>query len=255
MTFFNGVNLINSNIPQARQYGLGFKGTSSLPNLEKGNAFVDSYTSNPINTDFGNSFEIESAAKSNPRITALLKKNGIPLKLNFDELKSLQKGHLQNSRVIAAKIYSALPSELKKEINLSDLQEAAMLHDYGKVLIPKEVLNKENSLNQSEKNIMELHSELGYELLKSKGVKPSVLNLVKYHHQKPDGTGYPAAGSDFEYTKALEILYAADKYSALTEKRSYKPALSKEEALDIMRQDVDSGLISQEVYEALLKQA
>ena len=56
-----------------------------------------------------------------------------------------------------------------------------MLHDYGKVLIPKEILNKKGALTPEEKQIMELHSEFGYELLKQQGVKEEVLNLIKYH--------------------------------------------------------------------------
>ncbi len=70
----------------------------------------------------------------------------------------MKNGHLTATRILAAKIYSSLPEELKKEVNLPDLQQAAMLHDYGKVLIPKEILNKEGALTPEEKQIMELQS-------------------------------------------------------------------------------------------------
>lgn len=161
--------------------------------------------------------------------------------------------HLTTTRVIAAKIYSALPPELKKEVNLSDLQQAAMLHDYGKVLIPKEILNKKGTLTQEEKKIMELHSELGYELLKGQGVNESVLNLIKYHHQKPDGSGYPAINNDYEHNLSAEILEAADMYSALTEERAYHKACTKEEALEIILKETEKGVISQTVFDALKK--
>lgn len=161
--------------------------------------------------------------------------------------------HLTTTRVIAAKIYSALPPELKKEVNLSDLQQAAMLHDYGKVLIPKEILNKKGALTPEEKKIMELHSEFGYELLKGQGVNERVLNLIKYHHQKPDGSGYPAIDNDFEHNISAEILEAADMFSALTEERAYHKPCSKEEALDIISKETKKGIISQQVFEALKK--
>ena len=161
--------------------------------------------------------------------------------------------HLTAARIITAQIYSALPKELKSEVNLPDLQQAAMLHDYGKVLIPKEILNKKCALTPEERKIMELHSEFGYELLKQQGVKNNVLNLVKYHHQKPDGSGYPAVNLDFEYNLSVQILEAADKYSALTEDRPYHKACTKNEALDIIHKDVESGTISQEVFDALKK--
>ncbi len=165
----------------------------------------------------------------------------------------MTKGHLISTRIIAAKIYSALPAEMKSEVNISDLQQAAMLHDYGKVLIPKEILNKKGALTPEEKKIMELHSEFGYELLKQQGVSDDVLNLIKYHHQIPDGSGYPCVNKDFEYSLSLQILTAADKYSALTEERAYHKACTKEEALGIIQKDVNNGTISQEVFDALKK--
>ena len=100
---------------------------------------------------------------------------------------------------------------------------------------------------------MELHSELGYELLKQQGVNENVLNLVKYHHQTADGSGYPALSNSYTPDISSEILATADKYSALREKRSYKDAMTREEALKVIREDVNSGLISQEVYDALEK--
>ena len=212
----------------------------------------DNFVSNPLSSDLDAS-GIERLAKSNPKIMQLLKGNVV---VNYDELTALKKGHLNDTRVIAAKIYSNLNDELKKEINMKDIQQAAMLHDYGKVLIPKKILYKECSLTPEEKGIMELHSELGYELLKQQGVNERVLNLIKYHHQKPDGSGYPAKNENdnFEYGLSLQNLIAADKYSALTEERCYrKDAFNKKNALDIIYEDVKTGLISQEVYDALRK--
>lgn len=164
-------------------------------------------------------------------------------------------GHLSATRVIAAKIYSMLPKHLKILVNLVDLQQAAMLHDIGKVFIPKEILYKQGALTEREKEIMNLHAEFGYELLKQRGIKESVLKLIKYHHQKPDGNGYPCVDNDFEYTVSSQILCAADKYSALTEQRTYHKAYTKAEALAIISEDVLSGTISQEVFDALKKAA
>lgn len=165
----------------------------------------------------------------------------------------MKNGHLTATRILAAKIYSALPEELKENVNLSNLQQAAMLHDYGKVLIPKEILNKNGALTPEEKQIMELHSEFGYELLRQQGVNEDVLNLIKYHHQKPDGNGYPAIDNDFEYNISSQILEAADMYSALTEERAYHKASTKEEALEIIYEEVKKGIIRSEVFDALKK--
>ena len=98
---------------------------------------------------------------------------------------------------------------------------------------------------------MKLHSELGYELLKEQGVNENVLNLVKYHHQTPDGNGYPEITNDFKPDISSQILATADKYSALREKRSYKDAMTRDEALAVIQEDVTNGLIAPEVYKAL----
>lgn len=217
------------------------------------NTRADSFATNPLYQDLNNKTAIENLAKSSPNVRQILKENKIPLNINMKEMNKLQQGHLRDTRVLSAKMYSALPLELKQQVNLPDLQEAAMLHDFGKVLIPNNILNKKGQLSSEEKEIMKLHSELGYELLKQKGVKPEVLNLVKYHHQTLKGDGYPVITNDYQHDISAQILNAADKYSALRETRSYKPAMAKDEALNIIYEDVEKGLISEDVFNALIK--
>lgn len=211
----------------------------------------DGFVSNPVSDNLETAAQLEAVAKANPRIREILSEYRLPVKVNGKELEKLQRGHLRETRVIAAKICSTLPPDLKQQVNLPDVQTAAMYHDYGKILIPDKVLNKEGKLDDKEREVMNQHSELGYELLKNKGLSKNALNLIKYHHQKPDGGGYPAADGDFEYGLESEIVNAADKYTALKEKRSYKDAMTHEEALAEIRKDVASGLISEDVYNAL----
>ena len=213
----------------------------------------DGFATNPIYENFGTKEQIEATAKSNPRIQEILAEHNIPIKVNVEELNKLKQGHMKDTRVVAAQIYSSLPAELKKEVSLPHLQEAAMLHDYGKVLIPENILNKAGKLDSNEREIMELHSELGYELLKDKGLSEKTLNLIKYHHQNLHGNGYPAKKNNFEYGIDAQILSTADKYTALREQRSYKSPMAKYEALEIIAKDVNNGNISQEVYTALIK--
>ena len=215
----------------------------------------DGYVSNPLYENFGTKAEIEASARSNPKIREILAENNLPVKVNEKELEKLKNGHLQATRVTAAKIYSNLPAELKPEVNPKVLQEAAMFHDYGKVLIPENVLNKDGSLTDEEWKIMETHSELGAELLKDKNLDDRSIELVKYHHQNNSNSGYPVVNDGFEYGLDSEILAVADKYEALREERSYKPAMNKEEALSIIEEDVAAGTVSPEVFEALKKAA
>lgn len=239
-------NIISPTIPHRQ--GLG--------NVQSAfNKSTDFFVTSPINNEnkLTDKDNIIKCASSNPNILSILKKYNIPLKPNTEELEKLQQGHLKETRVLAAKIYSNLPSELKKEVNPIDLQTAAMLHDYGKVLIPNKILNKKEALTPQEKEIIEQHSELGYELLKEQGINPNVLNLIKYHHQNSDGSGYPNADTNFEYNTSLAILQCADKYSALSEERSYKNAMPAQECLEIMQDEVKNGNLPSEVFFALTK--
>ena len=169
------------------------------------------------------------------------------------ELEALKSGHMKDTRVIVAKMHSSLPKELKQEVNLQDLQNAAMCHDVGKSLIPEKILNKKGKLTSEEKEIMDLHSELGYEILKGSGLNKNTLEIIKYHHQTLDGAGYPKVDAKYECPKSVQILNVADKYSALTEERAYKKAFSREDALNIISEDVKNGKIASDVFEVLNK--
>lgn len=202
-----------------------------------GEPYGDGFSTNPI-------YESDEArlladVKSNPRIKEIMDEYNLPVKLNIKELENLKRGHLAETRVVAAQIYSSLPGELKSEVNMSDLQQAAMFHDWGKALIPPSVLNKAGEFNDKEYEIMNLHSELGYEMLKNKGLNKNTLEMIRNHHTK---------GSNDVGT---QVLSAADKYCALREERCYKAALSKDEALKILYEDVQNGVIMPEIYNAL----
>ena len=136
---------------------------------------------------------------------------------------------------------------LKQQVNMKDLKDAALLHDFGKVLIPTEILNKNGALSLNEHRIMDLHSELGYQLLKNSGVSDEVLQLVRYHHNNFDSKGNIIPDIN------LQILNLADRYSALTEKRVYKDEYSPKKALTILFADVKRGNIDPMLFNALVK--
>ena len=214
---------------------------------------TNSYISNPILDNALTKNQIINIVNKNSRIKELLSKHNIQLEVNLNVLEEIKQKHLKNTYLIATKIYMSLPEELKNKINLEDLQNASILHDYGKILIPEKILNKKGKFNEDERKVMELHSELGYELLKNENLSQKTLNLIKYHHQNINKKGYPAADINFDFGLEYQILSLADKYSALREKRSYKNPLAKYEALEIIAKEVNNGNVSQEVYTALLK--
>ena len=198
---------------------------------------------------------ISDMINSNPVVLSLLKSHNIKPVINVENFKKTTYKHSIDTRNISIGIYNALPADLKAEANIGYIQKGALLHDIGKVLIPEKILNKQGKLTEDEAEIMHLHSKLSEALLASQNIEPEVLNIVKYHHQNKNGTGYPEIKNTLNgYDLNTEIVALADKYSALTEKRSYKQELSPAEALNIIRQDVEkeNGNINPRVFNALV---
>lgn len=195
---------------------------------------------------------IKKLAGTNPKIKQILASAGVPFTINMDGLNNVLSKHCTDTQQIAQGIVNNLPFSLKQKADINAIKTAAYLHDIGKVFMPEEILNKTTKLTEKETEIMHKHSELGYELLKNTDINPKVLHLIKNHHQNAQKTGYPKADKNFFADLDLQILAIADKYSALTENRPYKPALKREEALTIIRNEVREGKLNPLVYNALV---
>ena len=111
----------------------------------------------------------------------------------------------------------------------------ALLHDIGKIIVPTEVLNKTGNLTDEEWAIMKRHPEAGLELVADIDFPGDVRAIIRNHHERWDGTGYPdgLAGEDIPF--AARILCVADVYDALTTARSYRDSLSHGRAAEVMR--------------------
>lgn len=182
--------------------------------------------------------KINQLLKASPKASKMLQSKGIKAETHSSNITEISQGHLRETSVYATEIADAL--------GLSDddkktLQKASVLHDYGKALIPPEILNKETALTKEEKDVINLHSELGYELLSKTNLDKRTLSLIRNHHkyanQNPDLLG--------------QILSVADVYSALREERSYKTALSHSEAVEILNQKVETGELNQDIVDVL----
>lgn len=196
---------------------------------------------------------IADMINSNPAIISMLKQHNINPVINIENFKRTTYNHSIDTKNKAAGIYNYLPADLKAEANIGYIQKGAMLHDIGKVLIPEKILNKRGKLTPEETEIMHLHSKLSDALLSTQNIEPEVLNIVKYHHQNKQGNGYPEIKNTLNgFDINTEVVSLADKYSALTEKRSYKDSMSPEQALSIIKEDVEKGHINPRVYNALV---
>jgi len=197
---------------------------------------------------------ISNSINSNPEIKNIIGKENPNLNLNMEDLKLIQQNHVSDIKRIANDIINNLPESLRSQVNKTAIFDAAELHDLGKVLIPPEILNKPGKLTQQEREVMEKHSILSYELLKNTNIDDYTLKLIKYHHQNTLGSGYPSIDDNFAPDINLQILNLADKYSALSEKRTYKDKLSPKQALTIIyHENVKTGQIHPFVFNSLIK--
>jgi putative nucleotidyltransferase with HDIG domain len=113
----------------------------------------------------------------------------------------------------------------------------AFLHDVGKTAVPAEVLNKPGKLTPEEWDIMKRHTIAGDEIVADLSFPWDIRPIVRSHHERWDGTGYPDRLSGEQIPLTARIICVADVFDALTTARSYRPALSRQEALRIMERD------------------
>lgn len=111
------------------------------------------------------------------------------------------------------------------------LTMAAFVHDVGKALIPLEILNKPDYLTDQEMRIIKRHPELGKGLLLAQGTpSEELLDVVLHHHELLDATGYPDGLGGADIADPVRLTTIFDIFSALVERRSYKPSMTSETA-------------------------
>jgi putative nucleotidyltransferase with HDIG domain len=127
----------------------------------------------------------------------------------------------------------------------------AYLHDLGKVRVPHEILNKPGALTQEEFGIIKSHPVWGIELLATVEFPWDIKPIIRWHHEKYDGTGYPDRLRGDEIPLSAQIICIVDVYDALTTTRSYRGAMSQAEALSRMQES--RHWWRQDVYGAFLR--
>ncbi|OGU12746.1 MAG: hypothetical protein A2075_05155 [Geobacteraceae bacterium GWC2_58_44] len=131
--------------------------------------------------------------------------------------------------------------ELERD-ELIDVGIGSLFHDYGKVYIPKVLLDKPGKLTATEFMELKNHPVYGYSTLKDLEIfSPVSLGIVKHHHEKENGKGYPDGLTSYDIARSSKVTAIADVFSALTTNRSYRTALSKEAAMDIMYGEMEGS--------------
>jgi putative two-component system response regulator len=125
--------------------------------------------------------------------------------------------------------------------DLDTLEYGGVLHDIGKIAIPDAVLLKKGRLTPDERALMQLHTVIGDRLLRPIVSLQRVRPIVRYHHERLDGTGYPDGLRGNDIPLLAQMVSIVDVFDALTTERPYKSAYSFVRAFDELRWEAQSG--------------
>jgi putative nucleotidyltransferase with HDIG domain len=168
-------------------------------------------------------------------------------KNNFKSILSGLKNHDNYTYVHSMRVATML-SLFGHAAGLKDhdqlvLASGGLLHDVGKMLIPHAILNKPGGLTEEEFAIMKSHVPETVKYLKlNKDIPNSVIVIAAQHHEKLDGKGYPHGLQGQELNELARMAAIVDVFSALTDRRVYKPPMEPEEALNIMTNKMQSHI-------------
>jgi putative two-component system response regulator len=146
--------------------------------------------------------------------------------------------HCQRLAVASVMLGEALglPSQ-----DLTSLYRGGYLHDIGKIAIPDAILFKQGVLTSEEWEVMRSHPVCGEDICRAMRSLGPVLPIIRSHHERWDGTGYPDGLAGEDIPLLARILQVTDIFDALTTQRPYKPALTPEAAFAVMEEEVRRG--------------
>jgi len=133
------------------------------------------------------------------------------------------------------------------------IRTAGLLHDIGEIGVPERVLKKPGVLSEDELHAVRMHASDGEAICRPLGSLHAILPIIRHHHERLDGTGYPDHLRGDAIPLGARIVGLAGAYDALTSERSYRPALPSLHALSILEKETLSGLWDPNVYACLAR--
>ena len=127
------------------------------------------------------------------------------------------------------------------ESSIKALCMAATIHDIGKIYVPSEFLTKPGKLSDIEFSVIKTHSDVGYHIIKDIEFEYAIAEIVRQHHERIDGSGYPRGLAGEEIMLEARILAVADSFEAMSSHRPYRPALGIGKAIEEIA--INRGLI------------
>jgi putative two-component system response regulator len=194
------------------------------------------------------------------RVDALLK-----VKDYTDELDKVETVILTLARAIEARDpyteghcerLSDYGSMIAERMKLSDeevtaLRRAGTLHDIGKIAVPDSILLKNGPMTSEERFIMQQHSEIGERICAPIKAFRLVTPIIRHHHERLDGSGYPDGLEGDEIPLTVRIMSMVDVFDSLTTERTYRKTLTDADALEIIAEEVKRGWWDEKIFSEL----
>lgn len=222
---------------------------SKIKGIESG---ADDFITKPVN-------KIELIARTKSLVNVKKLNNNLAsienvlfsLAITVEAKDAYTQGHIErvaNVGVLLGRKMGLSPKEIEA------LRYGGMLHDIGKIGVPEDVLNKPGPLDDREWEKMRAHPDIGYKicspLKKNLGL---ALDVIRHHHEKLDGTGYPDGLKGDEVSEVARVMAVADIYDALITDRPYRKAMPRDAALDILQKEAAEGKLDIQVVECLME--
>ena len=164
----------------------------------------------------------------------------------IEEQDRRARGHCKRLAIMTIELGNVMGCD---EWEMTALERAAYLHDVGKVAIPGAIISKTEALTPREMEIIKSHCVLGEKLCEPVAALRPVLPIIRHHHERLNGTGYPD-GLRGEFIPVLaQIFSIPDIYDALRMWRPFRTPMSQSQAIEVMRQEVAQGFWNRHIFE------
>jgi len=166
---------------------------------------------------------------SNERLQQTLVKTIESLAMALEKRDPYTSGHQQRVAALAVALAEAMNLD---PVRVEGIRLGALIHDVGKIYVPSEILNRPGRLTDAEFALIKTHSEVGFEIVKQVEFPWPVAQMIRQHHERLDGSGYPDGLRDEQIILEARVLAVADVVEAMTSHRPYRPGLGVEAALE-----------------------
>jgi len=220
---------------------------SKIKGLESG---ADDFISKPFNT-----LELTTRIRSLLRLKTMHDELDhsediiITLALALEAKDAYTKGHSERVGMLAERLAAFIGL---KDRDCLLLKKAGFLHDIGKIGVRGDILAKPGPINDAERSSMERHPALGAEICAPLNSLRNALPIVRHHHERWDGTGFPDGLAGEAIPLLARVLSVADAYDAMVSERPYRDSLTSEAALERLANERDSGQWDPQIVDAFL---